>query len=259
MKDLYLPTTSLKELKESSLVRRTKLIKEAIKFPKTKSKENKKTTILYSFRNYEIGVQKPGKEFFSTRIKNKLTGQPGNNKNDMFPSIFKKGQFVDKPGSFEEIFKQFLLLMDSERSLQLMGCLMVRNAFTLDHKIDKNGKLRYTPPKSVIKEIKKELPKEFPEPLEVFLSYLEVIALNEDVKYFTLDYDIKTGIGRQNNLLTYANIINVILLNHHVEIRELLTEFFMFSGQMARNRGTNAMSIKKAIEVFPQLNLPELY
>jgi hypothetical protein len=58
----------------------------------------------------------------------------------------------------------------------------------------------------------RELPANFGEPIEVFLHYLELIALNEDVKYHTLGHDVfGTGVGRYNNLMTYVIIIDILI------------------------------------------------
>ena len=66
-----------------------------------------------------------------------------------------------------------------------IGALFVRNAFLVDHGEIKPGIIRYKPPS------KKTLPilykKLFNIPLIVLIYYIELIALNEDVKYY---YDL---------------------------------------------------------------------
>ncbi|MCA9327294.1 hypothetical protein KDA14_02075, partial [Candidatus Saccharibacteria bacterium] len=80
----------------------------------------------------------------------------------------------------------------------------------------------------------------------VFLHYLNALALNEDVKYHTLGYDIVTGTGRRNNMLTCVNLIGVFLGG--VSIVE-------FAGQFSRPpAGISAISQKKMREILPLLD-----
>lgn len=254
MESLRLPTLKHKILKEIHVPRRNAMVDEALLFPHGKSTEEKVFTLMYSHENYSLKVGKPGKEFASVNIKYK-DGLKGNNPSDMTPTTFRDNILFPRNGSFEEIFKTFILLVPNYESLELLGCLIVRNAMVLDHVQDKFGNWRYSPPSDVLAEIKKGLPLSFGEPLEVFLYYIELIALNEDTKYKTLGYDISTGIGRYNNLLTYAHVINIILHRKSSSESEFLVQLMKFAGGLVRPPvGLNPLSLKAALLAFPQLN-----
>jgi hypothetical protein len=240
-------------LKQIYLPRRNALIQEAIQFPNSHDPANKVYTTIYTYNDYELKVGKPGKEYSSAQIKYQ-DGHKANNPNDMSPTTFFQGQMVPRIGTFEEVFKGFIKLIPNYDALQLLGALCVRNAMALDHVQDNNGNWRYSPPTDVVDEIKKSLPADFGEPLEVFLYYLELIALNEDTKYFTLGYDIASGIGRYNNLLTYAHIINIVLHRRNLTEADFLLELMKFAGGLVRPpAGLNPISLKGAISAFPQL------
>lgn len=208
---------------------------------------------IYKMGNYSIGVGKPGKEVFSSTIKYQ-SGIKSNNPNDMTPRIFLNKELVSYDGSFEAIFKEFVRLHESEEALQILGSLLFRNAFLLDHK-KINNKWRYQPPYEAINKIKNICSNFLGLPVEVFLYYLELIASNEDTKYYTLGYDLSKGFGRRNNLLTYANVINVILQKHYLSEEEFLLSFMSFAGRLTSPpSGLNPITNKKAMECFPQLS-----
>ena len=59
---------------------------------------------------------------------------------------------------------------------------------------------------------KKRLPKIGDVPTDVFLYFLDILALNEDVKVHTLGHkNAKHDYGRINTLLTFAHLIAVLL------------------------------------------------
>lgn len=231
-------------LKSISSPIRKALIEEAIKFPSSNDVDKKHYTDLYNCDGYSLCLGKPGKEFFEDKLRHK-SGTLGNNMNDMTPTIRLNGEKVNKIGTFSEIFLQFQMTLPDTHALELIACLCVRNAFTLDHKEIGKGIWRYSPPQIIIDELKTSIGNKLGEPIEVFLNYLELIALNEDVKYYTLGHDIYNGAGRQNNLLTYANLIGVLLGK---------VDFLRFAaGLTFPPTGLNPISIKNAIELFPPL------
>jgi len=253
MEELRLVSNRPRVLKSISLPRRHELIEEAISLSRGKSTEAKEYHTLYTYNDYQVKVGKPGKEFDSSSIRYQ-DGIKGNNPNDMTPTIFKNGQIMERVGSFEEVFKTFIKIVPAYDALQLLGCLCVRNSMCLDHQMDSQNKWRYVPPKNVVERIQEDLPDDFGEPLMIFLYYMELIALNEDTKYHTLGYDIKTGIGRYNNLLTYANIINIILHRRNLREGDFLLALMEFAGGLVRPPvGLNPISLKKALIAFPQL------
>ena len=86
---------------------------------------------------------------------------------------------------------------------------------------------------------------------EVFLAYLDAIGWNEDVKYQTLGYDVtgrQKDNGRVNNMLTYVNIFSVLM--HAKKIAHVFAGF-------ANGRGISKITLTRASEVFPYLELPK--
>jgi len=160
---------------------------------------------------YIVSVGKYGKEYYQNNKKNKRTGLRGNNANDMKPTIFMNGDEINFDASFKNIFDFIIAVGDEDKdALMLLGCLFIRNAFLEDHTVV-NGQYTYNPPMDVINRIKCVIPYFNNIDTEAYLRYIDVIAWNEDVKYWTLEYDLIKGTGRQNNMLTYAHITSVIL------------------------------------------------
>jgi hypothetical protein len=240
------------EIRNHAAIVKSEMITEFLSFPLGASTENQIFQLMYSINGYDIGVGKPGKEFFSEKIKYQ-SGLKSNNPNDMTPRLFYCGNLVQYDGSFEAIFKEFVRIHNSVNSLQILGALLYRNAFLLDH-VKEQGNWRYNPPQEAIDKIKENCTTFLSLPVEVFLHYLELIASNEDVKYKTLGYDVNLGFGRRNNLLTYANVINVILQKHYLSEEDFLLSFMSFAGRLTSPpSGLNPITNKKAKESFPQL------
>lgn len=194
---------------------RLEALNEALKFEKGPDQKHRKVTKLYSINGYIIAVAKPGKEatpeykgcrHYKTHIKT-------NNPNDMLPHILKSGKQVDKNWTFEVMFEKIEKLMRSDLfGLELMGMLLFRAAFMLDHKKNKQGNWRYEPPEEVVKILEKRIPTISEIPIRVFLHFLEVLSLNEDIKVHTLGYEgLPQDYGRINTLLTFTNLVAVLL------------------------------------------------
>jgi len=222
-------------------------IKEAISWPSSGDLENKYRTKIFQLDEFEVYLSKPGKEaaadYMSAKYKD---NRRGNNPNDMRPEIVINGSLKEKNASFVNIFEELqkihLLSIDGVR---LIACLLTRSAYMADHIEVQPGVFRYYPQQDLLNRLKVLIPEAYDVPIEVFLHYLEALALNEDVKYHTLGYDISSGIGRKNNLLTCVNIIGVLL--GEVGIAK-------FAGNFARPPvGISAISLKKAYEIFPEL------
>jgi hypothetical protein len=216
--------------------------------------DSQEFTEIFNKSNYSIGLGKPGKEVFSNAIKYQ-SGIKSNNPNDMTPRIFLNGVLVSYDGSFEAIFKEFVSIHDSLNALNILGSLLYRNAYLLDHKkID--GIWKYSPSVIAMDELKKHCSSFLGLPVDVFLCYLELIASNEDTKYETLGYDLSKGFGRKNNLLTYAHVIHVIIQKHKKTEGEFLLDFMSFAGRLTSPpAGLNPITDKKALETFTYLNL----
>jgi hypothetical protein len=196
-----------------------------------------------SDRNYKVGVGKFGKEYYLQTISWK-NGLKGNNPNDMRPTIWKDGNEIEFDGSFDHVFNFFQQVSKIDtKALEILGCLMFRNAYMLDH----DDELNYCPPQEAIDYLNSVIPTYEGISVEAYLHYLEMIAWNEDVKYSTLGYDIHTGIGRKNNMLTYAHIIAILLGKG--SLSKLCSQF------SRPPVGVSPISQALAKEAFPQLEL----
>ena len=223
--------------------KRQSLIKEAKKFKGNRAKEA--NTKIYTNKNYSVSLKKPGKEVFVKFIKHK-DGHKGNNKNDMSVILKFKGKRIDHDGTFSEIFSELNKLSHKPNMLKVIGALIVRNAYCIDHIEVSKGMYRYSPPKQVVSWLKKHQEKKMLFEIESFLHYIDAIAWNEDVKYHTLGYQIQQGYGRRNNLMTYAHSIGVITGD---------VDFMKFAGSLMRPPvGVSPISLVKAIDVFDLLS-----
>lgn len=199
--------------KRTVLAKKEQLVKLSVAFSgKTIQGQYDYHTIWKSLDGkYEVAVGKFGKEFYQTNKTNKRTGIKGNNPNDMKPTVYVDGVETDFDASFKNIFDFIIEVGNKDKDmLRLLGCLFVRNAFLEDVSIS-NGAYCYNPPKDVIDAIKSVVPTFNGIDTEVYLRYVDIIAWNEDVKYWTLEYDLIKGPGRTNNMLTYAHIAAVLL------------------------------------------------
>jgi hypothetical protein len=230
-----------KEDLKAAKVLRAKSIQDAITWPKGVSQSERVFHPLWHWGEYEVGAGKPGKEA--------KEGRALPNANDMWPYVRKSGSFPTNDATFANIFREFEHMeKKSVHSLELLGSLLVRSAYMLNH-IQSDNDIVYAPPQDIIDEISKDIPNAYQVPLVVFLHYIDTIALNEDVKYYTKAADrgkpYGIGAGRQNNLLTCARLIAVLLK------RESIVDF---ADGFSRNRGVSAMSFARSKECFPYLN-----
>lgn len=195
---------------------------------------------------YKVGVGKYGKEYYLDTISWK-DGHKGNNPNDMRPMVYVDGVELDFDSSFDHIFRFFQEVSKiDDTALVILGCLMYRNAYLEDH-IEVDGKLVYSPPQDAIDYLNGVIPTYDGISIEAYLHYMEAIAWNEDVKYDTLGYDVHSGIGRTNNMLTYAHIISIFL--GVGSIAKLCSQF------SRPPIGVSAIPQSVAIEAFPWLKI----
>lgn len=219
---------------------RLKSIEDAVLLPGGPSRTEMLYHVFWSDYGHEVGVGKPGKE----------TERKRPNPYDMWPFIRKGGIFEEKNASFGDIFRELEHMSNkSMYSLELLGCLLARSALMLDHSIVDN-KVVYTPNKVVLDEILKDISSMFNVPLVVFLQYLEMIALNEDVKYQknlnTKGKPYSKSAGRPNNLLTCAHLIAVLLKK---------TSMVGFAYGFAQQRGVSAIKVAQLSSCFPLLEI----
>lgn len=248
-KELALPT-GLK-LSPFARARRAEIIKEAIAFPKGKNQEKREITKIYRSGNFVVAVGKPGKEAVpGFKRKHYITGETTNNKNDMNPFIMANGKKVGNDLTFGALFEQIAELMRADMfGLELLGMLIFRMAFMLDHKQNQEGKWRYTPPKETLSILKKRLPEVSGVPVDVFLYFLDVLAFNEDVKMHTLGYEnAQHNYGRINTLLTFAHLV-AVLLN-----RRSLAKFSLAFAYPPFNHSPLPHTLKNISVIFPVLS-----
>jgi SOS-response transcriptional repressor LexA len=219
-------------------------IEEALSWSKG-TEENRDYHFVWEQGDYSVALGKPGKEALSG-----YKGKP--NPDDMRPTLFFQGVDMGKKATFKDIVEDLELVGKTHTyALELLGCLLFRTAFLLDHeKISKEGekeKYRYNPNKDVIKKISETVPLIYGVPVEAFLQYLDAIALNEDVKYTFLGYKLeKENVGGKNNMLTYINFITIILGKKPLSsIARLLSS------------GVATISLKDALEILPHLSVSE--
>jgi hypothetical protein len=229
--------------------RRQESVQESISWNKGESQEKRIVTNLYFIDNYTIALEKPGKEAAPTykSCRHYVTGEKTNNINDMHPQIFYYNKPIGEDLTFSDMFERIEGLMHSDIfGLEIMGMLLFRNAFMLDHKKNHDGNWRYNPPSEILKILEGRIPTISEIPVRVFLYFFEVLALNEDVKVFTLGHTDFKDYGRINTLLTFVHLM-AVLLN-----RKSLAKF---AGSFARPpSGMAPIPKTKIAEWFPLLS-----
>lgn len=223
-------------------------VEEALNWEGGNDQNNRIRTTVHKVRNFKICVDKPGKEAAPDYkgARNYLTGEKTNNINDMLPLILKDGEKYTKNLTFEEMFEKVEMMMTSNKmGLDLLGTLLYRSAYMLDHKLI-NGKIFYQPNKDTLKTLIEILPYIGDIPTDIFLYYLDVLGLNEDVKVYTLGRDKFQNCGRVNTLLTFCNLISVIL--NRISLAK-------FAGNFSRPpAGMSPIGKSDAMEAYPLLN-----
>ena len=225
--------------------RRDQAIQEAISWARGTQEERVFHTV-YSSGPYEVRLGKPGKE-----AKRKGTAE---NPNDMLPTIFLDGSRLDKYlPDFTEILKTLAGFRNADYGLRLLGCVLYRAAYMLDHKELAPRSWRLVPPPDVMTEVERRLPDASGMPVSVFLQFLDALAWNEDVKYESRNLNRRDPMGRTNNLLTYTYFVAMLL--------GALDEADMV-GAVASGRGVARLakaSADRALAAFPMLQgAPEL-
>ncbi len=232
-----------KEVKDKLFDKRQEIIKIAVNWEGDTTKDQIVYNKIWTYKEepaFTVGLGKMGKEYY----------RPNNmNANDMRPTITNNGKIVEGvKGDFNDIFN----LMESitgenkENVLLAFAVLFLRNAFLLDHKII-DGKYCYEPDTELLKYICEGRSSYESVPMEVYIHFLDAIALNEDVKYWTKGkLNKSTGVGRENNMKTYVYYI-CCLLN-----KEPWSKFVY---KFMRGRGVAALSNNDVAKNFPALGL----
>lgn len=245
-------------------------------------------TPIYKIEEFVIGAARPGKEAATDYAKikhyhhcscdqcksgNRVQGV--NNPHDMFPYISKNnillsakrrelasGRTKVTPWTFEHIFSLLEEVNTTEQTafaLEILGSIMVRLAFMLDHKFDKEENLFLSLPTFATSEMSKRIPfigKEgFEIPTASLIYFLDILGYNEDVKvdvcgYRNLRREYSGGPrpqdnGRTNTLLTISHMLAAVL--HRRPIGE-------FAYGLFRGLGMNPMSKGTIHPAFPLLS-----
>ena len=229
-------------------IKRIQRIEEAIAWPSGIA-EQKASKVIWVKENNQVSLNKPGKEAAPDYNRCRyIDGTSGNNPNDMLPLVSTSGN-NSKNISFAEVFRDLLIFIDHPKEGELFGALLVRMAFMADYTLDDTGTFwRYSPPQDIVEQITEKIPAMFDITTESFLHYMDALAWNEDVKYYTLGYNPNQGYGGRNNLLTYANIIAAAI--------DKIDFATVMGGFAIPPVGISAISRTKAYEVFP---VPGLY
>lgn len=233
---LALPDGRLGEL---SAERRLASIVEAKSLPAGPAFTSPVITPLYGpFGDLCVGVAKPGKEAEESR--------DVVNPHDMTPLVLNDSADTGYRPTFADIFRSLQSLGAEEQTrsaLEVIAALMARNAYMLDHKISPAGSWRYSPPELAVNYLESVVDDVDGVPPRTFLFLTEALALNEDVKYYSLKGEL-TPSGRPNNLLTCTHIAAVFL-----DMAGLVD----FAYGLTRGRGVAPLSQQKIRTIFPLL------
>lgn len=171
-------------------------------------------TIVYEADGLETGVYAPGKEASNNSTTKSYVGDrgPKPNHNDMLPVITKNGQRLD---DVDLTFGQMFDLIGrgrtlSEEGLLILAAMFYRNGFCLDHEI-RDGRVILEIPKYSLQILKKTLGQIGDIPIETFIYFMDILALNEDAKVHALGREKFERYGRTNTLLTFSHVISVLL------------------------------------------------
>jgi len=243
---------------------------------------------VYKIKGYTIGAARPGKEAAhdynrinhynhctcpSCKSGTRVMGV--NNPHDMFPYIernnvlmsvkrrtLKSGAVKITPWTFEHLFSLIEGAYESSEmqlALELLGSIMVRIAFMLDHEEDSKGHIRLRLPEHSTQEMTRRLPNlgtdDWAVPIEAVIFFLDILGFNEDIKvdvcgYRNLTREYTRGVkpqdnGRTNTLLTISHMLAAVL--HRRPIGE-------FAYGLHRGMGMNAMSKGTINSAYPLLS-----
>ena len=171
-------------------------------------------TVIYHADGLETGIFAPGKEASINSTTKSYVGDrgPKPNHNDMLPVITKDGTRIDEVDlTFGQMFDLLgRCAKSSEDGLLILGAMLYRNGFCLDHSIH-DDKVRLEIPPYSLSVLKNELSHLGDFPIESFIYFMDVLAMNEDAKVHALGREKFERYGRTNTLLTFTHVIAVLL------------------------------------------------
>ena len=145
----------------------------------------------------------------------------------MYPRITRDGIDIPYGESFSGIWNELENIShtsDGKFAVEMIGRFIVAAAYMVSHEEIEPGIWRLSESDSM-KKFYDDLERRVRTtthiqgniPIRVFLNMVEAIALQEDVKYFTLNGNKYAGNkGRVNNLLTTAGVIRFLSGNAHI-------------------------------------------
>lgn len=185
--------------------RRQEMRQEALRWAKGPDPDHPHYTPVYRVGTLEVRAGRPGKE--ARRKKPNLE--------DTFPALFDGRRDLGFYPSLETYADGLYELAIGDRRVgELVGALLYRSIHLLDHHPDPAGHLRWTPSARVIREISDRTPKIDVKVIggiralevEAYLDTLEVILVNEDLKFGRVKVDDS---GRPNTLATMLSVLAV--------------------------------------------------
>lgn len=175
---------------------------------------NQVHTVIYQSDGLEVGIFAPGKEASNQSSTKSYVGDrgPKPNHNDMLPIITRNGARVDEVDlTFGQIFDLMgQCAKSSEEGLLILAAMLYRNGFCLDHSIS-GGEVRLDIPPYSLSVLKSEMSHLGEFPIETFIYFMDVLAMNEDAKVHALGREKFERYGRTNTLLTFTHVIAVLL------------------------------------------------
>ncbi len=214
-----------KTYRTAELEMKQALIDEAKSYPGSTERGTFIYTQIWGNDEYAVKFGKFGKEYYREEKRNI---------NDMAPTIFRNNEVCEYDASFRAIFRLLENLKNDgdDKSVLILGCLFVRNAFMVDHKHTEEG-YRYEIPHAALDYLKDNVGEHAGIPIDAFLMYVDAIAWQEDVKYTTLGKKITSDVGRKNNMLTYARFAACLL--GRSSYAEMLNKFSMGVSNLPKN------------------------
>ncbi|GAB6394116.1 MAG: hypothetical protein MdMp024_0428 [Bacteroidales bacterium] len=255
-------STKVFRINNDFLNQRKELINEAIAFESGTIARQKKTVVATLPNGKEAYFLKPGKETLR-KIPNPY---------DMSPNVGSGNKSDTENWAFEQIWEYLLKIsIIQQAAFKKVLVLLYRLCFFIDHQINAESKLRYSPSYAILKYIgsidefvlKDGFMEKFKTTeigLPEFLYFVELLAWNEDVKYHTVNgkadfTERKPRAGRVNTAPTIIstplligkfinNIIDSAKPNHIINVR-LITDTIQ---QFVRTRGLCVLSGKQLLE-----------
>lgn len=216
MEEYSIIKTKIFKSSSDFILKRKKRIIEAIKFESGTIEKPKKCLISILPNGKEVYFLKPGKE----------TERKIPNIHDMFPNVGINNKSETDRFNFEIIWEYLVKIsIINQITFKKVLVLLYRLCFFIDHQEDNQGLIRYSPSKELLDYISKidfAIKEGFKDKFKIneiglmeYLSFIDLLGWNEDVKYHVVNSKPnfqnvnKKNTGRVN---TIKSIISVPLM-----------------------------------------------